>query len=169
MTHHGQICFGTERIIVNEKVKDAFVDELKAVFNNTPDAGHAVTTAGAQKAHDMLEEAVADGAKFLIGSADFMTPTSLKPSILTDLNPKSRLSKEEGFGPSATLFTVKNDEEAVAMANDTTYGLSASIFTNDFDRGMKLSRELDFGQVNINSMTIHANGKYTISFPRYQC
>ena len=160
MMHHGQICYGTERIIVLEKVKDEFSRHLIEATKGIPSAGNAVTADGAKRAHDIVEEAVADGAGFLVGSAEYTGKTSLKPSILTNVNPKSRISREEAFAPSASLFVVKNDEEALELANNTPYGLSASVFTGSYERGLKLARDLDFGQVQINSMTIHVNRKF---------
>ena len=163
MTHHGQICFGTERIIVIELVKDKFIEHLINVLEESPEVGSAVTVAGATRARAILEEAVADGAEYLFGSAEFTGKASLKASILTNINSKSRINREESFAPSASLFVAKNDAEAIALANDTPFGLSASIFTGDWERGIRLSRELDFGQVNLNSMTIHSSRMLHIS------
>jgi acyl-CoA reductase-like NAD-dependent aldehyde dehydrogenase len=159
LTHHGQICFGTERFIVHEKVKDEFTRHLVQLLTDKPSAGHAVTVDGAKRAHSILEEAVADGAEFVVGSAEFTGSASLKASVLTNINPKSRINREESFAPSASLFVVKDDDEAIEVANETPFGLSASIFTGNYERALRLARELDFGQVQINSMTIHNNRK----------
>lgn len=160
MAHHGQVCFGTERIIVHEKVKDEFTRCLVEILKEMPSAGNAVTADGAKRACAIIEEAVADGAEFLFGASEFTGISSLRPSILMNLNPKSRINREEAFAPSASLYVVKNDEEAVSMANDTPFGLSASVSTSSYERGLRLARELDFGQVQINSMTIHVNRKF---------
>ena len=128
LAHHGQICFGTERIIVLEKVADEFTKILVEAMKAMPSAGNAITIEGAKRAYAILDEAVADGAKYIVGSNQFTGRTSIKPSILTNVNPKSRLAREEAFAPSASLYVVKSDEEALAMANDTPYGLSASVF-----------------------------------------
>ncbi|OAG40781.1 hypothetical protein AYO21_05079 [Fonsecaea monophora] len=155
--HHGQICFGTERIIVHEKVAQDFSRLLVEATKALPSAGHAITVEGAKRSQDIIEEAVADGAKFLVGSTQFTGRTSLEPSILMDVNPKSRLSREESFAPSASLYVVKSDEEALALANDTPYGLSASVFTRNHAKGLALARDLEFGQVQINSHTMSVN------------
>ncbi|KIY02451.1 uncharacterized protein Z520_02590 [Fonsecaea multimorphosa CBS 102226] len=159
IAHHGQICFGTERIIVHEKVAQEFSQLLIEATKSIPSAGHAITAEGAKRAHDILEEAVADGAQFLVGSANYTGRASLEPSILTHVNSKSRLSREESFAPSASLYVVKSDEEAVTLANNTPYGLSASVFTRNHAKGLALARDLEFGQVQINSHTMSFNGK----------
>ena len=83
------------------------------------------------------------------------------------MNPKSRLAREESFAPSASLYVVKSDEEALEMANDTTYGLSASVFTRNHAKGLAMARDLEFGQVQINSNTMSVNGEY-LSFQRVE-
>ena len=127
-----------------------------------PSAGHAVTTHAAQSAHNLINEALADGAEILIGG-NTLTGSSLQPSILTHVKPQSRLSKEEGFGPSASLFTISSDADAIDLANQTDYGLSASIFTKDYARGLKMARDLDFGQVQINAYTMHVNSSAPVT------
>ncbi|EXJ66245.1 uncharacterized protein A1O5_10397 [Cladophialophora psammophila CBS 110553] len=157
VAHHGQICFGTERIIVHQKVALEFTQLLVEATKAMPSAGHAITVEAAKRAHDILEEAVADGAKYLVGNAKYTGRTSLEPSILTDVSSKSRLSHEESFAPSATLYVVKSDEEALALANNTPYGLSASVFTRNHVKGLALARDLEFGQIQINSHTMSVN------------
>lgn len=158
--HHGQVCFGTERIIVSERVKEEFSKELVAAVKTMDSTGSAITIDGAKRAHSILEEAIEDGAEFLVGSNEYTGRTSLTPSILANVNPNSRINKEESFAPSASLFTVKTDEEAVSLANNTEFGLSASIFTSNFSRGLRMARELDFGQVQINAITMHINCEF---------
>ena len=97
--------------------------------------------------------------KFLVGSAEFTTPTSISPSILMESNPKSRVSTEEAFAPPAPLLRANDAARVLEMANNTAYGLSASIFTRSHLRGLKMARQLDFGQVQINGMTFFAHGK----------
>ena len=129
-----------------------------------PSAGSAITANAAKRAHSIVEEAVADGAEYLVGSNNFTGRTSLEPSILIGVNQKSRINKEEAFAPSASLFTIKDDEEAITLANKTDFGLSASIFTKDYARGLKMARELEFGQVQINAITMHVNCEFLEQF-----
>lgn len=157
LVNHGQVCFGTERILVHDKIRDAFVKELARVIGVTPSAGHAITSDSAQKAHDLIAEAVADGAEMLIGENILTSRSSLQPSILTNVQGKSRINKEEIWGPAATFSTFSTDDEAVKIANDTDFGLSASIFTRNYARALKMARDLDFGQVQVNAFTFHVN------------
>ncbi|KAH8890578.1 ALDH-like protein [Thozetella sp. PMI_491] len=156
MLLHGQVCFTTERIIVQAAVKDKFLDLLVAAFKKLPDAGTAVSIASAEKAKAAVDDAIRRGAKFLCGSSDLIEPASLAPSILTDVPADSILSTEEGFGPTVFVTTVGTDDEAIAEANSRDGGLSASIFTGNFERGWNMAKELEFGQVQLNQMTNHA-------------
>lgn len=123
----------------------------------TPSAGNAITADGAHRAHDLIADAVADGAEVIIGENKMTGRSSLQPSIITNINVKSRINKGEIWGPSASFSTFSTDEEAVRTANDSEYGLSASIFTKDYARALKMARELEFGQVQVNAWTIHVN------------
>ena len=155
--NHGQVCFGTERILVHEKVKDTFLEELIQALKASPGAGAAITPESAGRVHSLVAEAVAEGAEILAGGNQLTGRASLQPSIVGNVSPRSRMSREEIWGPSATFSTFSTDEEALKIANSTEYGLSASIFTKDYSRALKLARELDFGQVQINAFTFHVS------------
>ena len=158
--HHGQVCFGTERIIVHKSVKDEFVKLLREAMKNTPFTQHtAATNALAEKTKRIIDEAVAAGAEFLIGDGEMTGPATINSSILIDVSPETTMYNHEVFGPTATLTVVDSDEAAVAEANSRAGGLSASIFTGNFERGLRLARELEFGSVSINDMTIAAESK----------
>ncbi|KAI9709253.1 MAG: hypothetical protein M1820_003373 [Bogoriella megaspora] len=151
--HHGQICFSTERVIVHQKVAEEFQNFLVQAFANLPPGNPAVNEAGAKHAEDVLRDAQDKGAKLLVGGIDYSKPATLKPTIV--LEPRaSRIVDEETFGPSASLYAVESDEEAIALANKTVYGLNATIHTRDLARGINIARELEYGQVHINSMTV---------------
>ncbi|KAI9694476.1 MAG: hypothetical protein M1822_000092 [Bathelium mastoideum] len=152
--HHGQICFSTERIIVLRKVADQFQDLLVKAFEANPSAAAAVTESGAKHAEDVLKDAQEKGETFLLGGGIERSKTAtLKPAIV--LEPKSsRIVDEETFGPSASLYVVDSDDEAIALANRSSYGLNATIHTKDLAKGLKIARELEYGQVHINSMTV---------------
>ena len=152
--HHGQICVSTERIIVQESVANEFKDHLLKAFNALSSIqGSAINKASAQHAYDVIEDAKAKGHEFLAGKAEFLSPTSLSPVIV--VAPKgSRMEDEETFGPSISLYTVKDQDEAIEMANDSMYGWSASVFTRDMDRAIKMARQLEYGMVNCNNMNM---------------
>ena len=151
--HHGQICFSTERIIVLRKVADQFQDLLVKAFESNPSAGAAVNEAGAKHAEEVLRDAQEKGEKFLLGGIERSKAATLKPVIV--MEPKSsRIVDEETFGPSASLYVVEGDDEAIELANRSAYGLNATIHTKDLARGIKMARELEYGQVHINSMSV---------------
>lgn len=157
--HHGQICMSTERIIVVQAVADEFARLLKEAvekeFSNG--AGSAVTKAFSDKAHNLLEDARKNGAKFLVGDNSYTGThkTGLQPTIVTDLSHDDPLRDTEAFGPSATLYVVEDEEEALRLANDTKSGLVASIWTDDAMQGLNMSKKLQFGSVHINSTTLN--------------
>jgi len=151
--HHGQICFSTERIIVHGKVAEKFQQLIvKAMEEVGSHAGSAVSASIAQHAIDVLKDSEATGQKFLIGGPS-SEPPSLKPTIV--LNPKdARIVDEETFGPSASLYIVDSDAAAIELANRSAYGLNATIWSSNMERALNMSRELEYGQVHINSISV---------------
>lgn len=159
MVAHGQVCFTTERIIVQKSVEDKFLSLLKAEIEATPTAGTAVSNAFADKAKAVIDDAVKRGARFLAGNSEKTGPASLGPSVLLDVDPSCDLSAKEGFAPTMFVVTVDTDEEAIEEANSREGGLSASVYTTSYERGLNMSRELEFGIVQINSPTFHVESK----------
>jgi benzaldehyde dehydrogenase (NAD) len=158
----GQICMSTERIIVVEAVADAFAARFRAkvaaMAVGDPREGSAPLGAVVdQKAVDhvrrLIEDAVADGAEQLVGGeADGV----LMPAHVIDrVTPAMRLFREESFGPVVGVIRAKDEAEAIELANDTEYGLSASIFTRDVARGLRLARRIKSGICHINGPTVH--------------
>ncbi|UNI16357.1 hypothetical protein JDV02_002793 [Purpureocillium takamizusanense] len=157
--HHGQICMSTERIIVVEAVAEEFCKLLKKEVDSekwSRGGGSAATTAFADKAHALLEEALRDGAEYFVGDNTYLNKarTSLRPTIVTKLARGSRLRDLESFGPSATLYVVRDEDEALEVANDSSYGLSGAIWTSDIIKGIALSKRLECGMVHINAGTM---------------
>lgn len=156
--HHGQICMSTERIIVVKEVADEFSRLLKKEVDTNwrQGVGSAVTGAFAARAHELLEEARREGAEFLAGDNDFLgeAKSGLRPTIVTNVSRESRLRDQETFGPSASLYVVEDEDEALRVANDTTYGLAGAIWTQDVARGIELSKKLECGMVHINAGTL---------------
>ncbi|KAF2475552.1 ALDH-like protein [Lindgomyces ingoldianus] len=155
--HHGQICFSTERIIVHRAVAEQFQELLiKAMQGISGQAGAAVTEGIARHAEDVLKDSQAKGDKFLVGGVEHNGPLSLKPTIV--LEPKdSRIVDEETFGPSASLYVVQNDEAAIELANRSAYGLNATIWSTNMERALRMARELEYGQVHINSISVYTS------------
>lgn len=79
----------------------------------------------------------------------------MKPTIITGVKPTDDISDQETFGPSASLYVVENEEEAIQLANKSAYGLNASIHTTQYLKGLALARDLDYGQVHINMTTVY--------------
>ncbi|KAJ5645744.1 aldehyde dehydrogenase [Penicillium longicatenatum] len=157
LIHHGQICFSTERIIT---------------FEGTPEfAGTAVSEQIARHAFDVLQDAKEKGLRFIVGDAAYKEDrlNSLIPAIVVvDVNMDAnevRIVDEETFGPSASLYIVNTDEEAIELANRSAFGLNATIHIQDLERGMRVGRELEYGQVHLNWETVYVT-RELFSFTR---
>lgn len=163
LLHHGQICFSTERVIVQRKIADDFIEKLIKVVETTP-GGTAVSEKIAKNALDILQDAKDKGAKFLTGGPEFVSRNAVKPSLV-QIDPKTspddlRIVDEESFGPSASVYIVDSDEEALALANRSAYGLNATIHTRNMERAINMGRNLEYGQVHINSISVYTSRKF---------
>ncbi len=159
----GQTCIGVERVFVEEEVYDAFlrevlarVKEVKAGSTRGGEMGPMATPEQLEIVENQLNDAVARGATVLIGGGR-TDPASnvMEPTVLTDLDPSSRVLHEETFGPLLPMVAVKDAEEAVRRANETPYGLSASVWTRNRVRGLAVARALRVGGVSINDALAH--------------
>ncbi|CRG89111.1 hypothetical protein PISL3812_06146 [Talaromyces islandicus] len=160
-SHAGQVCMSTERIIVNASVVSDFRTALKTAIDRlfSPDqvAPILINEKSAKKVRALLDDAVNKGASVLHGSLSGAGDGNnrLRPVVLEEVKPGMNIYHEESFGPSVSLYTVADDEQALQLANDTAYGLTAAVFTEDLRRGLKFARRLETGAVHINNMTIH--------------
>ena len=142
-----------------QSILDAFQKALVKIVNaEHRGAGNAVDQRGADHANDLLIDAQSHGAKFLTGGPGFEGPATLKPTIITQVAKEARIFDVESFGPSASLYSVETQDEALEVANSSAYGLTASIHTTNLERAIKLARELDFGIIHINSITEFEEG-----------
>lgn len=160
--NHGQICFGTERIIVLRSVADEFIKLLVKQIEQAS-GGTAVNERIAQNALNILKDAKEKGAKFLIGGAEMAGKNSVAPALV-QIDPKTkvaamRLVDEESFSPSASVYVVEEEEEAIAVANRSAYGLNAAIHTSSLERAIKMGRELEYGQIHTNCPTVYTSRK----------
>ncbi|UPK96369.1 hypothetical protein LCI18_007304 [Fusarium solani-melongenae] len=158
----GQICMSTERILVQDSIAPEFQrllgQTIRKLFGSARDTPVIVTAASAQRNRDLVADAVSKGAKSVPLFDDSHTDqveTRMRPVLLSNVKPNMQLYSGESFGPSVSLFTFKSLEDAVTLANDTEYGLSAAVFTNDLSKGFRIADELESGAVHINSMTVH--------------
>lgn len=163
MNNMGQCCIAAKRFIVAEEVADAFLGKFQAALaalkpGNPMDAattlGPLSTEATLVKLLDQIKRAVAKGARVLLGGHRIDRPGFfMEPTILTNIKPSNPAFREELFGPVALFFRVKNEDEAVALANDSDFGLGGSVFTADIARGRRVAGRIDTGMVFINHPT----------------
>lgn len=152
--HHGQLCFSTERIIVQKSIAEQFIQKIKRAMEGIATAGTAVDEVSAKHAYEVLVDAQENGATFLCGSPKYVGTNSLQPALVTNVTPKARIWDEETFGPSATIYVVDTDDEAIERANDSAYGLSAAVHSQNWERAYNVSKQLEYGQVSVNNMTV---------------
>lgn len=158
--YSGQICMSTERILVAAKVASKFREVLSATIEQVfPDKNGLVLidrTTLAKNAK-LLQDAVGKGAKALYGDITDKRElaTAMRPVILEGVKDGMDLYYTESFGPTVSLFEVQNDEEAIMIANDTEYGLSSAVFTENLQRGFRIAKQIETGAVHINSMSVH--------------
>ncbi len=157
----GQVCMSTERIVVHKKVRAVFEEKLQAstekFFSSQRDAPILIQERGVDKAKTLVRDAEAKGAR-LAGAdvdAEETTKTRMRPTIVSGVTEAMDIYRTESFGPTVSIFEVETEEEALRLANDTEYGLSSAVFTEDLRRGLRLAAGIETGAVHINSMTIH--------------
>lgn len=160
--NQGQICMSTERIIVVDAVADAFAAKfkVKAASLAVGDPREGKTALGAVvdrkavlRVEGLVADAVSNGAVLLTGG-----PSNgvLMPATVVDhVTPTMRLFREESFGPVVAVIRAKDEAEAIRLANDTEYGLAASIFTADIARGLQVAKQIKSGICHINGPTVH--------------
>ena len=156
----GQTCVCANRFLVQAGIFDAFVKKLTARVEAfsighglEPDTviGPMITTKAVNDVHAMVEEAVAKGAKVLTGGARASQGECFyQPTILTNVNDSMRVFREEIFGPIAPIFKFDTEAEAIAMANDTEYGLAAYFYAQNIGRVWRVMEGLEYGMVGIN-------------------
>jgi succinate-semialdehyde dehydrogenase/glutarate-semialdehyde dehydrogenase len=163
MNNTGQCCVAAKRFIVVDQVADQFIAKFQAALGAlTPgDPLEASTTLGPLCSEvallnllDQVKRSVAAGARLLMGGGRVNRAGAfMQPSILTDIDKGSPAYVEEFFGPVALFFRVANEKEAIALANDSKYGLGGSVFTADIERGKRVASQIETGMVFVNHPT----------------
>ncbi len=160
--HQGQICMSVERLIVEAPIADEFAQKLAAKAEKltvgdphlpTTVIGPLINDQQVQTVHDQVQDAVAKGATLLTGGS--YEGRFYKPTVLTDVTTDMKIFREETFGPTAPILKVKNENEALEVANDSTYGLSSGVITNDLQKALFLAENLESGMVHINDASVH--------------
>ena len=159
----GQSCCGIERIYVHEDIYEPFVHafvkqvshyKLGNPLDEKMTLGPMVNAAAAERVRQQIAEAVAEGAKAWIDARDFpmdrVDTPYLAPQVLTEVNHSMRIMCEESFGPVVGIMSVKSDEQALELMNDSTFGLTASIWTADEARALEMSGSLQVGTCFLN-------------------
>jgi len=160
--NQGQICMSTERIIVVDAIADAFVAKFraKAASMAVGDPREGKTPLGAvvdlktvHHVEALVADAVAAGAEQLTGGEAHGV---LMPATVVDrVTPAMKLFRDESFGPVVAVIRARDEADAIRLANDTEYGLSASVFTRDIANGLKVARQIKSGICHINGPTVH--------------
>lgn len=157
--HAGQICMSTERVIVHEKVAEKFEEALKSAASQFAPASappHVlVSSAGVSRNQALLKDAVSKGASVIYGDHTNGSEAKMAPVIVKGVTKDMDLFYTESFGPTVSLMVVKSEEEALELANDTEYGLTAAVFTKDLNTGLRFAKGIESGAVHINGMTVH--------------
>ena len=153
----GQVCISTQRVLTDRKVYDDFLGRLKQQVEQITTGnqlqeqtrmGPMIRESDALRVSDWISEAISSGANLVTGGE--RTGTTVQPTVLGDVDPKMRISCDELFGPAVAVSRFDSMDQAIALANDTRYGLSAGIFTQDVDRAMRFAQEVQSGNLHIN-------------------
>ncbi len=160
--HQGQICMSAEKIIVDRKLEDIFLtrfmaatEELKVGDPTGMDnqIGPMINDTQARKVDARLERARADGVEFHLGGT--RDGLYYQPTVITGVTPEMEIFHEEVFGPVANIMFADCEDEAVALANNCRYGLSASVITRNEERGLAVARRIESGMAHVNDTTIY--------------
>jgi acyl-CoA reductase-like NAD-dependent aldehyde dehydrogenase len=160
----GQTCVAVERAYVVEAIYDEFVREsveaarkITAGYSPVIDNPHHIAPLCFNRQPQIIEaqlvEAVESGARILIGGK--INGLYVDPTVIVDVDQSMKLMREETFGPVLPIMKVKDEAEAIRLANDSEYGLSASVWSNDLERGQRAAHQLEFGSINVNDATAH--------------
>jgi acyl-CoA reductase-like NAD-dependent aldehyde dehydrogenase len=160
----GQSCCSLERVYVDEKVHDSFVEAVQTVlkgyklgdpFDKSTGVGPVVSKRSKETIEEHIKDALEKGAKDATPENDsFSNPPPkgnfVKPTLLTNVDHTMRVMTEETFGPVVPVMKVKDDKEAVKLMNDSEFGLTASVWTKDTEKGYELAEDIEAGTVFVN-------------------
>ena len=153
----GQTCISTQRVLTAKKVYGDFLDALKPKvealttgnqLDEKSKVGPMVKESEARRVEDWINEAVAGGARLVAGGG--RRGAIYVPAVVADVKPEMRISRDELFGPAVAVTPFDSMDEAIALANDTVYGLSAGIFTENLEWAMRFAREVESGNLHVN-------------------
>jgi succinate-semialdehyde dehydrogenase/glutarate-semialdehyde dehydrogenase/succinyl-CoA reductase len=160
----GQSCIASKRFIVTKKIVNEFIEKfvqktekLKVgdPLSDDTDIGPIVNSKGLENIDSVVKDSIKEGAKLLTGGERIQIKNKgyfYKPTVFRNVSPKMRIAQEEVFGPVAPIVVADDEMQAIKLANDTQYGLGASIWTEDLDKAEKLSRMVQSGLVSVNNI-----------------
>ncbi len=168
LLNSGQICISIERVYVEEPIYDEFVDRLAEKVRTlrqgadgdtyTAEIGAMTSPAQVGIVSDQVEDARAAGARVLTGGKRKDGPGDwYEPTVIADVDHSMTVMREETFGPVIPVMKVRDVEEAIELANDTTYGLGSSVFAGDPDEGERIARRIEAGHCNVNDVLVNYN------------
>jgi acyl-CoA reductase-like NAD-dependent aldehyde dehydrogenase len=166
MTNCGQTCTSVERLFVQERIYPEFVEVLKQKIEKLShpashpdrsdagdlDVGSMTARFQIEKVEQQVNDAVAKGATLHTGGKRTGDSSDYPPTLLTDTNDDMQITREETFGPVLTVTPFKTEDEAIRLANDSPYGLSASVWSKDLERATRVARAIETGNVSINNV-----------------
>jgi succinate-semialdehyde dehydrogenase / glutarate-semialdehyde dehydrogenase len=163
MQNSGQACIAAKRLIVTEDIYEPFVEGLKQAFatfspGDPSDPSTSLAPLSSEQAakdlHAQIQDAIDKGATVVTGGGRPDLPGAfVEPTILTDVTPEMRAYSEELFGPAAVVYKVRDEDEAVQLANNSTYGLGAAVFSGDLAKARSVADRIEAGMVFVNQPT----------------
>lgn len=164
LLHQGEICMSADRIIVEEPFADEFAKQLAGFVSHLPSGdpkdpqtfiGPVIHDRQVQDIDAQVKDAVEKGAELLTGGT--YEGRVYAPTVLKNITPDMKIYYEETFGPVISIIPAKDVEEALKVANDTKYGLSSGVVTNDYEKAMFLANGIEAGMIHINGGTVDAD------------
>lgn len=160
--HSGQVCMGTKRIFVDEKIADEFTQRFVAktktlqygdVRDFTKPIAPLINTSQVEKIETEVQDAIKKGATVLTGGKK--DGLYFQPTILTDVTPNMATYNDESFGPVVSIYTFQKVEDAIAQVNQSEFGLSGSVITNDTEKGYNIAQQMESGMCHVNDGTVY--------------
>ncbi len=153
----GQVCISAQRVIALDTIYSDLIDALKPSVQSITSGdplgqetrmGPMIREGDAERVDQWVDEAIGQGARLVCGGS--RESTLMEPTLVADVTPDMKLFRDEIFGPAVGVMKAESIEHAIALANDSRYGLSAGVFTQDIDRAVRFAREVDSGNIQIN-------------------
>lgn len=161
-THQGQICMSANRIIVQATIYDEFIKKYKEKVSSLsvgdpkdPQTiiGPVVNERQANNLQAMIDNGIEEGAKVVLQGN--ISGNMVEPTILKDVTPNMTIAQEELFGPVVCVMPFETEDDAIAIANDTKFGLSGAVHTSNLEKGVELAKKIHSGMIHVNDITIN--------------